>query len=272
MNEKIFAFLSVCLMELAASAQQKADIEVSYTEAYISLKGKIENRDWRLLANSSVSKFYNPMTWQLDSISSTPEGCEKLGQLMSAELQKGNMSAGVRPSYIYVYQNIPERSIMYYDQKCGDAYYQYAEPWDEQHWEISDSTKTIIGYECVMAAGEYHGRQWTVWFAPEIPLSVGPWKFCGLPGLILEAADSKGEYSWTADGIVNSTKDISPVYKPEQYAQEPRKAMLRKGRTYLENPLADLEARLGLSLKNAKIQGEIPEVPEDWDWYESDYR
>lgn len=257
---------------IGAYAQEKADIEVSYREIYRSLTGKTETKDWKLLANSIISKFYNPMAWQLDSISSTPEGQKNIGQLMSLERQKGNMSAGVKPSYIYVYQNLSEETITYYDQKCGDEYYKYTESWDDQNWQICDSTKNIIGYECIMALADYHGRQWTVWFTPEIPLPIGPWKFCGLPGLILEASESKGDYSWVADGIANTEKEIRAVYKPQQYTTVERKIMLRKGRSYLENPIANLEAKLGICLKKAKIQGNFPEISEDWDWYETDYR
>lgn len=35
---------------------------------------------------------------------------------------------------------------------------------------------------------------YTSWYAPEIALNKGPWKFNGLPGLILKVEDSKGDY------------------------------------------------------------------------------
>lgn len=47
------------------------------------------------------------------------------------------------------------------------------------------------------------GRQWIAWFTSEIPLSEGPYKFGGLPGLILEVADSEGDYRYTCIGIAN---------------------------------------------------------------------
>ena len=59
-------------------------------------------------------------------------------------------------------------------------------------WETGDSTKNILGYECIQAQTDYHGRHWTVWFTPEIPVHDGPWKFRGLPGLILEATTGDG--------------------------------------------------------------------------------
>ena len=55
-----------------------------------------------------------------------------------------------------------------------------------------------------------------MWFTTDIPLSYGPWKFQGLPGLILEAKDSKGEYHFTAVGIEKGKND-----KKIQFYAEP---------------------------------------------------
>ena len=89
----------------------------------------------------------------------------------------------------------------------------YEEPFSEIDWQIvEDSTKTVLGYQCIMASTDYHGRKWTVWFTPEIPVQDGPWKFCGLPGLILEAAEEKGHHHFTADGIEQSSQSIYPIY------------------------------------------------------------
>ena len=68
----------------------------------------------------------------------------------------------------------------------------------------SDESKEVIGYQCFRAVTDYRGRKWTAWFAPEIPIQEGPWKLCGLPGLILEAYDNNGEYHFEADGLTQN--------------------------------------------------------------------
>jgi GLPGLI family protein len=60
-------------------------------------------------------------------------------------------------------------------------------------WNIvSDSVKKIAGYECIMAKGKQCGRDFTVWFTPDIPVNCGPWKLWGLPGLIVDANSNDG--------------------------------------------------------------------------------
>lgn len=75
-----------------------------------------------------------------------------------------------------------------------------------QEWQLEDGDTLTLGYPCHKATCEYHGRTWTAWFAPEIPIQDGPWKLCGLPGLILRAYDDKGEFIFNC---VSMEKDVS---------------------------------------------------------------
>ena len=54
---------------------------------------------------------------------------------------------------------------------------------------------------CQKASTTYRGRDYVVWFTPEIPVSHGPWKLRGLPGLIIEASDLTGKYEFIARKI-----------------------------------------------------------------------
>ena len=75
-------------------------------------------------------------------------------------------------------------------------------------WQIDTMTCSILGYKCLRAESQYNGRKWIVWFTPEIPLSTGPWKLAGLPGLILKADDSCGDYSFICIGLEKATRPI----------------------------------------------------------------
>ena len=62
----------------------------------------------------------------------------------------------------------------------------YTEPIPSQNWQVGSETKTIADYQCQKATCSFRGRNYTAWFALDIPISQGPWKFGGLPGLILK--------------------------------------------------------------------------------------
>jgi GLPGLI family protein len=68
-------------------------------------------------------------------------------------------------------------------------------------WEIQNEFKKINIYNCQRAKGKFRGRDYFVWFTSDIPISLGPWKLNGLPGLILEASDSKNMFHFYADKI-----------------------------------------------------------------------
>lgn len=65
---------------------------------------------------------------------------------------------------------------------------------DKQNWEILSDKKKIGEFNAQKAITKYGGREWEAWFTDEFPFVYGPYKFHGLPGLILEISDTKGNY------------------------------------------------------------------------------
>lgn len=60
------------------------------------------------------------------------------------------------------------------------------------NWIITDEHKEILGYTCTKAKTTFHGRDYSAFFAEPIAIFDGPWKFSGLPGLILELKEDTG--------------------------------------------------------------------------------
>ncbi|MGC4130120.1 MAG: GLPGLI family protein [Bergeyella sp.] len=78
-----------------------------------------------------------------------------------------------------------------------------------QNWKISNGESDVIfGYKVQKATTSFGGRKWTAWFTPEIPVQDGPYKFYGLPGLILKISDSSDEYSFEIKGITKEENDL----------------------------------------------------------------
>jgi GLPGLI family protein len=68
-------------------------------------------------------------------------------------------------------------------------------------WKISSDTATFGGLHCQKAIAHFKGRDYTAWFCPDMPLHVGPWKFNGLPGVIVQVYDAKKDVQFMFDGV-----------------------------------------------------------------------
>ena len=72
--------------------------------------------------------------------------------------------------------------------------YHYSEDIFTLDWEISVDTLTIVEYLCQRAICHFRGRDFIAWFTPDIPINNGPWKFGGLPGLIMKLYDKDEKF------------------------------------------------------------------------------
>lgn len=194
MKKPLFIYLIIALTAIGSYAQN-ADVKVSY-DAYFQRvdNGKSDEKNqYVLLANAIESKFYSPMTEYIDSLKSTSKGAAKLKNQTEAAVYAGKFEAMPRKdgSY-YIVKSFTANNMCCYESTSMELFY-YDESPDGWEWEISDSTRNVLGYECVKAFSDYHGRKWEAWFSPEIPINNGPWKLHGLPGLILEASADGGK-------------------------------------------------------------------------------
>lgn len=79
------------------------------------------------------------------------------------------------------------------------------------NWKISKEIKKIGKFTCKKASANFRGRNYTAWFSSEIPLSFGPWKLNGLPGLILEAYDADKSVYWYFKSVEYPSKTNADV-------------------------------------------------------------
>lgn len=67
-------------------------------------------------------------------------------------------------------------------------------------WKILPEKQKIGEYNAQKATTNFGGRQWTAWFSTDIPFQDGPYKFYGLPGLIVKIEDKTGTHSMELKG------------------------------------------------------------------------
>ena len=103
-------------------------------------------------------------------------------------------------------------------------------------WDIGTETATVCGYECIKATCHWRGRDFTAWFTPDIPVQYGPWKFGGLPGLIMKVSDNESIYSFEAVAVENGS---FPIFAPRgsKYKLSTRDKVWKLQRALNENYL-----------------------------------
>ena len=127
-----------------------------------------------LQVGRNVSKCYSYKTWQTDSLVRVTPPEQVLATL-------GSFHGGVQDIF---FRDAAAGRLTHTDQ-IGMDHLLYTEPLPAIDWELTDGERTIVGYACRRARCTFRGRSYEAWYAPEIAVSCGPWKFGGLPGLIL---------------------------------------------------------------------------------------
>ncbi|MDR3060671.1 MAG: GLPGLI family protein [Dysgonamonadaceae bacterium] len=132
--------------------------------------------------------------------------------------------------------------------KIANNDYEYEEPLNEMQWQIEPDTMTFLSYLCQKATLNFRGRQYEAWFTYDIPIFNGPWKFHGLPGLILKISDNKNEYRFECNEI---SYQISPItFEKNNYIKASREDFLKLQKKFNDNPLESLKGSMpGTNIK-----------------------
>lgn len=80
-------------------------------------------------------------------------------------------------------------------------------------WEISDKDTLFFEKRCKIAITKHRGQKWTVFFTDAFGAMGGPWKFDGLPGLVLYAQNESKDYIFQATQL-EYEKDTYPLVNP----------------------------------------------------------
>ncbi|MGL6126618.1 GLPGLI family protein [Chryseobacterium artocarpi] len=101
----------------------------------------------------------------------------------------------LRTNINYTVEKDKTNQKTYFKDRIGRDLYSYEED-RPLVWKISSETTKIGEYKVQKAETDFAGRKWTAWFTTDLPYQDGPYKFGGLPGLVVKAEDDKGDYSF----------------------------------------------------------------------------
>lgn len=154
-----------------------------------------------LQVGDHMTLFYNHhneivATWRRDNAGSLYSKTTNAAGKLVVTANSGAPKPKGPTEYIYLDKDKVQctyvRKIVFY------GLYSYQEKYERPVWTLMPEQTELLGYACQKAVAQYKGREWTAWFAPEIPVDAGPWKLSGLPGLILKAEDAEGHYLFEA--------------------------------------------------------------------------
>ena len=206
-----------------------ATLEVSYRMEWLRHPDSKEPMlDLLLLqAGGKVTKFFSYKTLQRDSLLRITPTEQVLANV-------GNFKGGLEA---VVFQNYPAGELTCTDKISRDNML-YTEPLPEIEWTLRDGTREVIGYDCRRATCRFRGRDYEAWYTEELPLATGPWKFHGLPGLILavtDTGDDGGIIRFEATGIRRA--EVPVTMADLNYLKTSRKKFMEM---YFHHPMCDL--------------------------------
>ena len=138
----------------------------------------------RLDIGSNITHFYNQSKEQWEQ--------QVLQMILSGGVIDLRKAEPVKCMDFEFLKNYPKNGLTLFQDSWVLTTYHCIEKDETPDWQlIPDSTTTIIGYHCQLAKTNFKGRTWLAWYAEDIPVPEGPWKLCGLPGLILRAYDAQ---------------------------------------------------------------------------------
>ncbi|MCI1188951.1 GLPGLI family protein [Hymenobacter sp. DH14] len=210
----------------------------------------------RLQIGSKMSRFESLNAVRGDSLVESAfktAETQATGSGSNKTIDMGKIDIGAfRTSFREIIFKIPAAKQLVFRDRIGLGKFAYAEPLDRLAWTILPTTAAIAGYNCQRATTTYAGRHWEAWFTREVPVPEGPYKFYGLPGLIVKLADTGASYTYELARLRQLPAPV-PMKVPEENAKSVSKA------EFLAGKATDARAGLEQMLANGNIRFKTPE-------------
>lgn len=178
--------------KFVADSTNKADVKSEMMYLDISEKG---------------SKFYSREVYVSDSImTATYEKEIKATGSMNVIMKPMTRRGSVRYK---IYKNYPNFETYSLSRIGMDQY----KIWDKRtiSWKILSEKQKIGNWETQKATTEFAGRKWTAWFTEELPFQDGPYKFRGLPGLIVKLEDATQSHVFELNAVGKYKEEVQKV-------------------------------------------------------------
>ena len=298
MNKRIFLLIVLVAMCGGASAQWKqgmAPCPISRNHGKETVVDQTRLRIWyalnadsigdpdtyidlqRLDVGDSISKYYSWFVFNSDSLRADYSKKNPRAQSLPLWQGPGGKCHDRWLPYEYSDLYISRGTLTEYacmPMHLGRYNGWYEEPYPQQQWTMESEFQIILGYDCQRATCHWRGRDYVAWFAPEIPVRMGPWKLDGLPGLILKAeafpqplAGETGEAPLYTFEAVKIEKRRYPIisFAYDGYTKTPRAELQKNQKAFAENWFKAVGFHRGIMKPDGTMeQGEALSVHTDF--------
>ncbi|MET3037742.1 GLPGLI family protein [Chryseobacterium sp. NRRL B-14859] len=190
--KKIIILFSLILTVIINAQNQRFIYEYKFI-IDSTAKDKQENETMFLEITPKGSKFYSKDYFESDSTmramidKQSPSGNLNL----SGFKFKGKIRYSIEKMY-------PDYSVNFFTTLASDEY--IVQESRKQEWTILPEKEKIGEFNTQKAVCDFAGRKWTAWFTTDLPIQDGPYKFHGLPGLIVKIEDHTHSHSFELKG------------------------------------------------------------------------
>ncbi|MBT0548898.1 GLPGLI family protein [Riemerella anatipestifer] len=201
---RILIYIILCSVGNLCFGQYRVDYRVWHrVDSAISMEHTKPYDMSLYIKNAKHSVYISPLKVYNDSLDNITK-VESLGDLT---LLMGSKKRGGQQRE-YIVANLEAQRIDQYLKVTSDWFkYSTTVP----RWKLVEETKTIGTFICHKAITELSGRAYAVWYTEEIPISAGPFKLMGLPGLVLFAEDGTGDVKIELVAVQKSNKGIEDL-------------------------------------------------------------
>ncbi|WP_144283213.1 GLPGLI family protein [Chryseobacterium echinoideorum] len=243
--------------------QDSTKIDKVITILDITDKNRSIYQDYTIIAQDSIMKV-------------EIEAMQKAGIMkdLSKSLKQPKISARV-------YKTYPSMKVQFVE-KIASGFTPANIGYNEEpkfKWKILNEKQKIGEYNTQKATTEFGGRKWTAWFSSDIPFQDGPYKFSGLPGLIVKIEDDGKNYSWVLQGNkkVNDYTEYSYIEnlmqaKGGKVNELPRDKFEKKFAEFKKDPFATVRPMMTQEMLSKTIPGMDGTIGDMMKKQEKDYK
>ena len=202
---------------------------------------------FRLYISGTYSFFVNHEWYQQDSIRrKVSTGGIGPGFVLSNLNTMPQVRTGLR-----IFKDRTNNQIISINSVFTNEYAYHDGPLSNIQWQIQPDTKMIGNLQCQLATGRFAGRDYKAWFTPEIKIPEGPFKFSGLPGLIVKIVDTRNHVSFELIDFKPTKKTVNVLpLGPVEFTT--RQELIQKEREFNRNPIPTYEAMGAVFSSEAK--------------------